>query len=127
MMYLYSNRWSRHLDQLVEPQVDLRLSAGPDLVVLGFDVQTALDHALHHLVADVHHLVRRRHREVAFLVPQLVAQIGLLVAATVPLALDAVQEVETLVRLLIEADIVEDEELRFRSEVGGVGDTRCLQ
>jgi len=55
-----------------------------------FDVQTAVDHRLHHLVADVHQLVRGRHREVAFLVTQLVAEVRVLDPAAVPLAFDAV-------------------------------------
>ena len=95
--------------------------------MLGFHVQSAGDHRLHHLVADVHQLVRRRHREIAFLVPQLVAQIRLLVPAPVPLALDAVDVVEALVRFLVEADVVKNEELRLRPQIRRVGNARALQ
>ncbi len=93
MMYLYIII----LSAIVTRSSNLRSisdwPAGGHLVVLGLDVHAAVDHRLHHLVADVHHLVGRRHGEVAFLVAQLVAQVRLLLAAAVPLALDAVDVV----------------------------------
>ena len=122
----------RHLHQVLEPQVDLRLPGGRHLVMLGLHVETAVDHGLHHFVADIHQLVGGRHREIAFLVTELVAQVrtlagGLRVLAPVPLPLDAVEVVETAVLRLIEAHVVKDEELRLRPEVRRVGDARALQ
>jgi hypothetical protein len=45
----------------------------------------------------------------------------------VPHALDRVDLVERAVRVGVEAHVVEDEELRLRTHVGGVGDARRLQ
>ena len=78
MMYLYMHIWSAILTRFWKSQVDLALAGRGHLVVLGLDVHAAVDHRLHHLVADVHQLVGRRHREVAFLVTQLVAQVRVL-------------------------------------------------
>ena len=103
MMYLNIIILSAMRDQVVELQVDLRLAGGGHLVVLGLDVHAAVDHRLHHLVADVHHLVGGRDGEVAFLVAELVAQVGRLLAAAVPLALDAVEEVVAAVGRLLAA------------------------
>ena len=87
-----------HLHQVLEAQVDFALAGGGHFVVLGFDVDAAIDHGLHHLVADVHHLVGRRHGEIAFLVAELVAQVRAFLAAAVPLAFDAVDVVIAFVR-----------------------------
>ena len=71
-------------------------------------------------------MIGGRHREVAFLVARLVAQIVLL-AAGVPSAFFGVDEVEARVCVLVEADVVENEELSFRAKVSGVGDAGVLQ
>ena len=72
-------------------------------------------------------MVHGRHREVALLGAGLVAEVRALVAAGVPHALDRVDHVERLVRPVLEADVVEDEELGLGPEVGGVGDAGRLQ
>ena len=64
------------LHELVEPQIDFALAGGGDFVMLGFDVEPALDHRDHHFVADVHQGIGGRHGEVAFLVTELVAEVG---------------------------------------------------
>ena len=74
-MYLYFEHVVGHLDQRGEAHVDLALAAGGDFVVLGLDLQAALDHGQHHLGADVVQRVGRRHREIAFLVAELVAEV----------------------------------------------------
>ena len=89
-------------------------------------LQTALDHGLHHLGAQVLIVIGRRNREIAFLVARTVAQVVLL-AARIPAALFGVDEIETGVGVLIEADVVEDEELGFRAEVCGVAEAAILQ
>ncbi len=88
--------------------------------------QTALDHGLHHLAAQILIVIGGRHREVAFLVARPVAQVVLL-AAGVPAALFGVDEIEAGVLVLIEADVIENEELGFRAEVGRVADAAVLQ
>ena len=80
-----------------------------------------LDHGLHHLGAQVLIVIGGRNREIAFLVARPVAEVVLL-AAGIPAAFFGVDEVEAGVRVLIEADVVEDEELGFRAEVGRVGE-----
>ena len=100
--------------------------------MLGFDVHAALDHREHHLVADVHQRIGRRDGEVAFLVPQLVAEVRAhafaeIVSAAIPLAFFAIEEVVAGVGRLVEADVVEDEELGFRTDEAGVGDAGALQ
>ena len=80
----------------------------------------------HDLRADVLQRVVRRKREVAFLVARLVTEIAAaeraFVTTGVPLALGGFDVVEAAVRVLAEADGVEDEELEFRTEVAGVCD-----
>ena len=88
--------------------------------------EPALDHRLDHLGADVLVVVGRRNREVAFLVARPVAEIVAL-AARVPAAFFGINEVEAGVLVLVEADVVEDEELGFRAEIGGVRDAGILQ
>ena len=116
----------RHLDQRREPEVDLGLTAGTDFVVLALGVETEILHRQDHLAAHVLVLVGRRYREVALLVPRLVAQVRPFVGAAVPAALDRVDLVEPEVRPTVEAHVVEDEELRLGAEVGSVGETRRL-
>jgi hypothetical protein len=116
-----------HLQEIVEAEVNFGLATSSHFVMLAFDIETAIDHRLHHLIADVHHLVRGRDREITFLVPQFVTQVGTFLLAPIPLAFDAIDVVVTLVGLLVEADVVEDEEFRFRSEVRGVGNPCTLQ
>ena len=125
-MYLYFSTLSAISHERGVPHVDLALAAGGHLVMLGLDLQAALDHGQHHLGAQVVQGVGGRAGEIAFLVAQLVAEVRLLVAAGVPGALDAVEEVVAGVLVLIVADVVEDEELQFGAEIGGVGDAGRL-
>ena len=94
--------------------------------MVALDVQPALDHGLHHLTAQVLVMVRRRHREVAFLVTRAIAQV-VFPTTGIPASFLGVDEVVTLVLILIEADVVENEELGFRAEIGGVGNAAVLQ
>jgi hypothetical protein len=86
---------------------------------MAFDVQPALDHGLHHLAAQILVVIGGRHREVAFLVARPVAQVVLL-AARIPAALFGVDEVEAGMLVLVEADVVENEELGFGAEKRGI-------
>ena len=101
-------------------QIDFRLAAGCDFVMMALDLQAAALHGHDHFAAQVLVVIGRRHREIAFLVARTVAQI-VLFAAGVPAAFFRVDEVEAVLLALIEADVVEDEKLGFGAEVGGVG------
>ena len=70
-------------------------------------------------------MIGRRNREIAFLVARPVAEIVVL-APGVPAAFFGIDEVEPGVLVLIEADVVEDEELGFGAEERGVGETGVL-
>ncbi len=95
--------------------------------MLRLDVHATVDHRLHHLVADVHQLIGRRDREIALLVAQLVAQVRILDAAAIPLALDAIEVVVRFVRASVEAYVVEHEELGLGADVRRVGNAGALQ
>ena len=82
--------------QRVELVVDLGLAGGADLVVGALELEAGVDQRAAHLVAQVGVVVDRRHREVAALVPGLVAAVAaLLDAAGVPGALDRVDVVDS--------------------------------
>jgi hypothetical protein len=112
--------------QRIEALIDFGLAAGGDFMMVALDVQAALDHDLDHLAAEVLVMIGRRHREVAFLVPRTVPEVVLL-AAGIPAALFGVDEIVALVLILIEADVIENEELGFGAEVGGVGEAAVLE
>ena len=116
----------RGLHQRVEPLIDLALAARGDLVVMALDAQAALDHGLHHFAAQVLVMIGGRYREVAFLVARPVAQV-VFFAAGIPAALFGVDEIEAGMLVLIEADVIEDEELGFGAEIGGIADAAVLQ
>ena len=65
--------------------------------------------------------------EIAFLVADLVAEVGEFLAAAVPDAFVGIDVVVAAVGGLAEADVVEDEELGFGTEVRRVGDAGLLQ
>ena len=111
-----------HAGQLVEAHVDLGLACGADLVVLDLDLDAHLLEGEHHLGPQVLEVVGRREGEVALLVADLVAEVGLLVAGGVPGALDRVDAVARRVVVLVVAHVVEDEELGLGADVAGVGD-----
>ena len=95
------------------------------VVALDHAARTAL-HRLHHLAAQILVMIRRRNREIAFLVARPVAQIVVL-AARVPAAFFGVDEVKAGVRVLVETDVVEDEKLGFGAEKRRVADAGILQ
>ncbi len=94
-------------------------------MVLGLDLDAALLQSEHHLGADILQRVGRRRGEVALLVADLVAgvrPVGL--GAAGPLPFVAVDVVIRFVLVLVEADAIEDEKFRLRSEMSDVGDAR---
>ena len=80
----------------------------------------------HHLAAQVLVMIRRRNREVAFLVTRTVAEVVLL-APRIPASFFGVDEVIARVGVGVEADVVEDEELRFGAEIGRIGKAAVLE
>ena len=74
-------------EQRCEPEIDLRLTRGCDLMMLRFHVETDGHEILRHLVAQVLEVIRRRDREVAFLVARLVREVRHLFPARVPCGL----------------------------------------
>ena len=104
-------------------------------MVVTLDVDPDLHEVRDHVVAEVLELVGRGHREVPLLEARLVAEVRALVAAGVPLTFDRVDRVEARVLVGLEADVIEDEELRLGPEVRGVaeptrdevlGDAECV-
>ena len=57
-----------HRDQRVVVKVNFCLSRCADFMMLTFDIQTHLDHRLHHFITNIHHLVRRGNRKITFFV-----------------------------------------------------------
>ena len=107
-----------HAQQRVEAHVDLGLAGGADLVVLDLDLDAEPLHREDHLGAQVLVLVHRRDREVALLVPDLVAEVAAaFVARGVPRRFDRVDRVRRRVLVVVEPHVVEDEELRLGTEV----------
>ena len=121
-MYLYQVSQSDILTSGLKAHVDFGLAGGGDFVMLLLDPDADLLHLQHHFGADVLQRVGWRYREVAFLVARLVAQIGAFLAA-VPDAFFGFDEVVAGVLVGVEADAVEDEELRLGAEIGGIADS----
>ncbi len=103
------------LDQRVEAVVNFRLAGGGHFVVLALDLDAQFLHHQAHLGADVLLRVGGGDREIAFLVADLVAEVGHLVAAGVPDGFLGIDGVEGAVALGVELHVVEDEELGFRA------------
>ena len=117
--------------QGVEAIVDLLLTSGGHLVVGTLEDQTDLLQVGDHVVAQVLGVVDRRNREVTLLDAVLEGDVrGAVlfgVNAGVPRSLDGVNLVEGTLHGVLEANLVEDEELGLRGEGSGVGDAGGLQ
>ena len=116
-----------HVHKRVEEHIDLGLAAGGDLVMMGFDGDSALLKNCHHFRTDVLTLVGRRKRKVSFLKANLMAQVVGIIVASVPDAFCAVHVVMRAVDGLVVSGVVEDEKLRLGAEAGCVGDTALGQ
>ncbi len=66
-------------------------------------------------------MVCRRDRKIAFPVAGAISEI-VLFPARVPSAFFGVDEIKAVLLALVEANVIEDEKFRLRSEVGGIGD-----
>ncbi len=67
-----------------------------------------------------------RDREVTFLVADLVAEVGHFIAAGVPNRFFGINGVEGAVGFGIILDVIENEELSFGTEHGGIGDLGAI-
>ena len=111
-----------------EADIDLLLTTGTDFVVMELDLETRIDHGLHHLGTDIVHRIVGRNGEVSTLERRLVTQVRRLFSSTqIPATLLRVDEVVTGMLILVILNVVEDEELSFGAEEGRVGDPRRLQ
>ena len=112
--------------QGVEAVVDLLLACAGDLVMGTLEDQTDLLQVGDHVVAQILGVVDRRNREVAALDAVLERNVrGAVIFGVntgVPRSLNGVHLVEGALHAVLEAHLVEDEELGFRSEGGGIGD-----
>ena len=119
------------VQQGVEAIVDLLLAGAAHLVMGALQNQAHLLQVGHHVVAQILVVVNGRYREVALLDPVLEADVVgpvlLDVDARVPRSLDGVDLVEGALHAVLEADLVEDEELGLGSEGGRVGDAGGAQ
>ena len=76
-----------HPHQFLVAHVDLALPRRGHFVVLGLDVDSRVDHRLHHLVAEIHHLVAWWQRAVPLLEAELAAEIRPFLPPPVPFRL----------------------------------------
>ena len=107
--------------QRIELQVDFGLTTRRDFVMMALDLDAASLHGQHHLGAQVLIVIGRCDRKVALAIARAVAEI-VLFPARVPAALLGVDVVKAVVFALIEAHVVEDEELGLGAKIRGVGD-----
>jgi len=107
---------------------DLALASGGHFVVLDFHFNADLFQGLAHFRTQVVQRIGRRHREVATLHARTVAAVGAIqLGATVPGRLFGIDLEEGVAHFIGEADRIEDEEFRFRTEEGLLGDAGRLQ
>src|SRR5271165_3883594 len=102
-------------------KVNFRLAAGGNLVMMAFHLHTAALHGKCHFGAEVLVVIGRRDWKVALFVAGAVPKIGFS-APGVPAAFVGIHEVVSFVLVLVEADVIEDEELGLCAEVGGVSE-----
>ena len=102
--------------QRVELHAELVLGGG-DLVVVLLDLDAHRRHGREHLAAHVLRRILRRHREIAALGADAVAEVAaLVVGVAVGRQLDGVELEAGVVGIGHEAHVVEDEELGLRAE-----------
>jgi hypothetical protein len=91
-------------------------------MMVHLDINTTLNHNLSHAGTQVLLLISRWHREIAFFIAWTVSQVIALPVAGVPDTFVRVDEIVTLMTILVKANAMEDEELQFRPPVAGVAD-----
>ena len=116
-----------HASERREADVDLGLAGGSDLVMLALDRNSSSLEFEAHFVANVLQRIHRRHREVTFLRPNLVAEIRKFFAPAIPMSLDTIDVMKRRVDVKTEPDVVENEKFRLWPKEGGVGNASALQ
>src|SRR5690349_20505344 len=88
--------------------------------MMALHLEAALFHRQYHLGAQVLVMIGGRNWKIAFLVTRTVSEIVFL-ASGVPASFFRVDEIKAVILFLVEADVVEDEELGFGPEVRSIG------
>ena len=112
--------------QGVEPDIDFRLAGGGHFMVMLLHGDARLLHLQDHLGADVLLRIGRRHREVAFLVADLSAQVDA-VLPHVPHAFLGIDVVIAAMARLVVPRMIKNEEFGFGPPVRGVADLGALE
>ena len=112
--------------QRIELQVNLGLAAGCHFVMVTFHFQPAGLHGHDHLTAQVLIVVRRRHREISFLITRTISLV-ILHPSRIPTSLFRIDKVKPVLLALIEAHIVKNEKFGLSAEVRGVRHSRRTQ
>ncbi len=112
-----------HFQKGLEPHVDFSLTAGGHFVMLGFDIDSEPFKHQEHFRSQVLKFIHGGNREIGFLVPGFVAQVGTFVSAGVPGAFNGVDLIKRPVLRGIKADIIKNKKFGFRADINGVADT----
>ncbi len=115
-----------HLLERREPNVDLGLAGGGDLVVLFVDWNAGFLQLERHFVANILQRVHRRDGKITFLRSNLVAHIRKFFARAVPVTFDAIDEMERRVCGVTEPHIVKNEKFGLGPEECGISDAGAL-
>jgi hypothetical protein len=115
------------LHQRAEGEAQLVLGRG-DFVVMLVAGQAHFEHGRNHLAADVGARIDRRDGEIAALGARTVAEVAAFIFATgVGRQLDVVDLEEAPLYAVLEAHVVEHEELGFGADIDGVADAGDLR
>src|SRR5262249_2595894 len=117
----------RHSSQCIESHVDFRLTSRRNFMVMHFHLNSDALERQDDFGSDILEVIHRGDGEVALFISRLVAQIWAFLFAGIPEARLRVDVVKTVIETLIEPDIVENEELRFRTKVDGVANAGRLK
>ena len=108
----------------IEAVVDFLLATGTNLVVGAFQGKSNLGQEVCHFITQVGEVVSRGDREVPTLQGNLVPEVSAGFAASgIPVGLVRIKSVEGVLGSHLVANIIEDEELSFCSDVAGIGNT----
>src|SRR5437870_6755148 len=115
-----------HLLEWREPDIDLGLAGGSDLMVLFVDRDARLLQLKRHFVANVLQGVHRRDGEITLLRSNFVTHIWKFFTRAVPMAFDAIDVFERRVGGVTEPHIVKNEKLSLWPEERRIGDAGAL-
>ena len=114
--------------QGIEAVVDFLLAARTNLVVGAFKGKSDLGQEVSHFITQVGEVISGGDREVSALDGNLVPEVSTRLAASgIPVGLVRIESVEGVLRTHLVANVVEDEELGFCSDVAGIGNSGRTQ